>query len=54
MKILPIIAILCITILEIVALCQEINGAIFGIAIAAIAVVGGDEMHKIRISKGGK
>ena len=55
MKVTPIIAILCITGLEVVALTQGIDGAIFGIAIAAIAGLGGYEVKVWRDKrKGGK
>lgn len=48
MKVTPVIAILCITALEIVAITQGINGAIFGVAVAAIAGLGGYEIKVLR------
>jgi len=48
MKWIPIVAIVCITLLESIALIHGIDGAIFGIAIAAISGLGGYEMHKVR------
>ena len=55
MKVTPIIAILCITALEIVAITQGINGATFGLVVAAVAGLGGwqAKMLKDKI-KGGK
>ncbi|NVM22280.1 MAG: hypothetical protein HWN68_10935 [Desulfobacterales bacterium] len=51
----PVIAMLCITGLEVVALTNGINGAIFGVAIAAIAGLGGYEIKVLRDKKrGGK
>lgn len=44
-----VIAILCLTILEIVALVQGINGALFGIAMSSIAGLGGYSVAKARI-----
>ena len=46
-----IVAILCITILEAIALTQHIDGAIFGIAIAAISGLGGYEIKSQRDKK---
>jgi len=43
-----IVAILCITILEAIALATGIDGAIFGVAIAAIAGLGGYEIKSQR------
>lgn len=43
-----IIAMLCITTLEVVALLMGVNGALFGIGIAAISGLGGYEIHKLR------
>lgn len=54
MKWTPIIAIACITILESIALVLGVNGAVFGIAIAAISGLGGYQLHKTRTEKGGK
>lgn len=48
MKATPVIAMLCITGLEIVALTQGVNGAIFGIVIAAIAGLGGYEVKVLK------
>lgn len=48
MLITPIIAILCITALEIVAITQGVNGAILGIVVAAIAGLGGYELKVLR------
>lgn len=53
MKLTPIFAILCITGLEIVALTTGINGAIFGVAIAAIAGLGGYEIKVLRDKRKG-
>lgn len=53
MKWTPIIAMVCITILECFALSHGVNGAVFGIAIAVIGGLGGYEVHKIRTRKGG-
>lgn len=44
MKWTPIIAIICIAVLEALALIKNIDGAIFGIAITAIAGLGGYEI----------
>jgi len=50
-----IIAILCITILEVCALYNGINGAMFGVAIAAVAGLGGYQVKSIKDKKkGGK
>ena len=55
MLITPVIAILCITALEIVAITQGVNGATFGLAIAAVAGLGGWEAKMIKDKmKGGK
>lgn len=51
MKLTPIVAIICITGLEIVALTADINGAIFGIAITAIAGLGGYEIRVLQEKK---
>jgi len=51
----PVVAIVCITALEVVALLQGINGAVFGIVIAALAGLGGYEIKVLRDkAKGGK
>lgn len=44
-----VIAILAITALEITAIICGIDGAVFGIAIAAISGLGGYEIHKKRV-----
>lgn len=55
MKLTPILAILCITTIEVVAISQGINGALIGIAIAALAGLGGWEAKVIKDKiKGGK
>ncbi len=55
MKLTPILAILCITAIEVVAISQGINGAMMGIAVAAIAGLGGWEAKVIKDKiKGGK
>lgn len=55
MKITPILAILCITALEIVAITQGVNGATFGLVIAALAGLGGWQAKNIKDKlKGGK
>lgn len=46
-----IVAILCITALEVTAILCGVNGAVFGIAIAAISGLGGYEIHKQRAKK---
>jgi len=43
-----IVAILCITALEVVALTQGVDGAVFGVVIAAIAGLGGYEIKVLR------
>ena len=54
MKWTPVAAMACITLLEVVALCQGINGAVFGIVIAALAGLGGYEIKVLKDkSKGG-
>lgn len=51
----PIVAMFCITGLEAFAISQGINGAVFGIVIAALAGLGGYELKIIRDrKKGGK
>lgn len=47
MKLTPIVAIIAIAGLEALALCQHINGAVLGIAFAAIAGLGGYEIREI-------
>jgi len=44
-----IIAIICITALEVVAMLCDIDGAAFGVAIAAVAGLGGYEVHAARV-----
>jgi len=41
-----ILAIAAITILEIIALCTHTDGALLGLAFAAIAGLGGYELHR--------
>ena len=48
MKWTPILAMVCITALECVALAYGVDGAIFGLGIAAIAGLGGYQLHKAR------
>ena len=48
MKLTPILAILCITALEVVAISQGINGATVGIVIAALAGLGGWQAKNIK------
>lgn len=55
MKWTPIVAIVAIVILEGIALWKGVNGATFGIVIAAIAGLGGYELKILRDKvKGGK
>ena len=44
----PIIAMICIVTLEVVALIQGVNGAVFGIVIAALAGLGGYEIKVLK------
>lgn len=44
----------CITILEIVALLQGINGAVFGFVIAALAGLGGYEIKVLKDKRKGE
>ena len=46
-----IIAIICITALEVVAMLCDIDGAAFGVAIAAVAGLGGYEVHAARVQQ---
>lgn len=46
-----VIAMLCITALEVVAIMRGIDGAVFGIAIAAIAGLGGYEIKAARVEQ---
>ena len=48
MKWTPIVAMICIAGLEIAALCKGIDGAIFGIVIAALAGLGGYEIKVLQ------
>ena len=48
MKWTPVIAMLCITTLEIVAITQDIDGAVLGIVVAALAGLGGYELKSYR------
>lgn len=55
MKWAPIVAMICITTLEVLALIKGVNGAILGLAIAALAGLGGYELKAIIDKrKGGK
>ena len=55
MKWTPVIAMLCIAGLEAFAISQGVNGAVFGIVIAALAGLGGYEIKVLRDrNKGGK
>lgn len=53
MKFVPIIAIICITALEWVALLNGVDGALFGIVIAAIAGLGGYQIKTYRDKRKG-
>lgn len=48
MKWTPIVAIVCITILEVTALVKGVDGAVFGLAITALAGLGGYELKILR------
>jgi len=55
MKWTPIVAIICIAGLEALAMVKGINGALFGIVVAAIAGLGGYEAKVLKDKmKGGK
>lgn len=55
MKWTPIVAMICITGLEALALVKGVNGAVFGIVIAALAGLGGYELKILRDKmKGGR
>ena len=55
MKWTPVIAMVCITALEVIALLKGVDGAVFGIVIAALAGLGGYEIKVLRDKKkGGK
>lgn len=43
---LAVVAIVCITVLEVLAMHYGIDGALFGLAVAAIAGISGWEIHK--------
>jgi len=49
----PIVAMAFITLLEVVALLQGINGAVFGLVIAALAGLGGYEIKVLKDRKRG-
>lgn len=48
MKWTPIVAIVCITVLECVALARGVNGVLLSLGIAAISGLGGYQVHKLR------
>jgi hypothetical protein len=48
-----ILAIICITALEIVALTQGINGAYLSISVGAIAGLGGYSLNQLRLKRKG-
>ncbi len=51
----PIVAMICIASLEVLALVKGIDGALFGIVVAALAGLGGYEVKVLREKiKGGK
>ena len=55
MKWTPIVAMICIAGLEVIALLKGVDGAVFGIVVAAIAGLGGYEIKVIREKlRGGK
>ena len=55
MKWTPIAAMICITVLEVVALCKGVDGAVFGFVVAALAGLGGYEIKVLKDKrKGGK
>ena len=55
MKWTPVIAMLCITALEVAALLKGVDGAVFGFVIAALAGLGGYEIKVLKDKvKGGK
>lgn len=54
MKWIPIVAMACITALEVVALLQGVNGAVFGFVIAALAGLGGYEIKVLQNKRGRK
>lgn len=53
MKWTPIVAIIAIAGLEVLAIFQGINGAVFGIVVAAIAGLGGYEIKVLRDKRKG-
>lgn len=48
MKWTPIVAMVCIVTLEVIALLQGVNGAVFGFVIAALAGLGGYEIKVLQ------
>lgn len=48
MKWTPIVAMVCIASLEIVAICNGVNGATFGMVIAALAGLGGYQLKALK------
>lgn len=54
MKWAPIVAMICIAVLEGLALYKGINGATLGLAFAALGGLGGYELKSIMTVKGGK
>lgn len=53
MKLIPIVAMVCIAGLEALAMFRGIDGALFGIVIAALAGLGGYEIKVIREKRRG-
>lgn len=54
MKWTPLVAMVCITALEVVALARGVNGAVFGFVVAALAGLGGYEIKAIIEKRKGK
>lgn len=55
MKWTPIVVVICLTILEAIALIKGVNGAIFGLVVTALAGLGGYELKVLKDkAKGGK
>lgn len=55
MKWTPIVAMICIAVLAALALVKEVNGALLGLAFAALAGLGGYELKALKDKrKGGK
>jgi len=51
----PVVAMICIVVLEVVALIQGIDGAAFGVVIAAVAGLGGYQVKALKDkAKGGE